>query len=143
MNFKSIVIGSLLTGLFIVALILFSVQFSIDNNTSTSLMNYEPINRSLVSINSTLSSSQSTAENASHSLQEESATPILTALGFFFRSILNAGNVFMNVVIGLFGSIFSLAGETLGIPGIVIGVLTAIVLVMLILSAWRVYRAGE
>lgn len=142
-NLRHIIISVLLVSLFIVSLVIFSVQFQTENGTNVSLLSNSPIANASKILNSTLYIQQGNATQMQQALAGESATPILTALGFFFKSILSAGNTIMSFTILFFGSILTLGSQVLGIPPIVSGVLTTILLLTLILAAWRVYRAGE
>jgi len=143
MNFRSLIITSLLIGLAVIALFTFSTNFTTDNNTNISLFSDTRINNSFSNLNSELSSVESTADSQREAFEKEGQNPIISALGFVFSSIVSAGTTFMNVGIGLFTSIFTLGSETVFGSTLVSGVLMAILIFTIVFAIWRVIRAGE
>ena len=141
MEFKDLIITALLVGLFIFAVISFGVQLSKNNNANMSILNNPSINKSFVSITSELEEAEDTAESGRVGLW--SGIPILEEVGIVLDSIVSVGQVFSGMVIGVFGITFELITTTLGIPPIVLGVITAIILISIVLLAWSVFKAGK
>lgn len=143
MSIKEITISLLIIGLFTVSLIGLIINFSRDNSTANDIMKNPAINKSFGGISERLNESSSDAEEQRQSLEKESSASIITAFEFAFRSILNAGTVFIKMTIGTFNIILIAVQETLQIPPIVTGTLLTILTITVILAAWRLYRAGE
>ena len=144
MAFKNIIISFILMSVFAVALIFASVSFSASNGSSHSLVEDSVIGNASSSLSIYLNNSQNTAEAQAESLKKESSqNPVLTTLGFFFRSILNAGTTYIESIYLVSRVIFSTISNTLMINPMVTGAVTAILLVILVLGAWRLYRVGE
>lgn len=143
MNFRSLIISSLLIGLVLVSLVSFNIYFSQENEINSSLANDDSINRAFGNITKQLNDSRGTAEEKKEAVIFESSHPILTFVGFAFMSILDAGGVFIGTTVLMFNVIFEMIIETLDISPVVTGTLFAILLITLILSVWRVFRSGE
>lgn len=142
MEFKTLIIGALLTGLFAFAIITFMVQLHIENNTNTSLLDNPSLNKAFGNISYQLNESQSKAETQRQAFAKESSNPVLTTIGFVFTSIINAGQLFISMTIGMFNAIFTAGSEILGIPPIVVGVIFSILLIVAIFALWSVIKAG-
>ncbi len=142
MEFKVIIIGALIIGLFSFALISFMVQINLGNTTNTSLLDNPSIEKAFGNISHQLNKSQERTETQREAFARESSNPILTTIGFIFTSIINAGQLFISMSIGMFNTIFIATAELLGIHPIVIGVIFAILLITAIFSLWKVIKAG-
>ena len=143
MEFKNIIVNSILVSLVMVCLFLFTAQFSIDNNTNTSLLSSESMQRLNSSLQSQLTSSTSTFNDSLQDYQAETRNPVLTALGFYFRSVIDAGTTFFTLTTDTFITITFMVQENLGIPPLVTGSLFLILIVLIILGVWSLLRAGR
>lgn len=140
---KNITINTLLIGLFIVGFITFIIQFQEETGTETRIIDNPAISKAFGNISKELNESSANAEAQRQTMIDESSNPVLS-LGFFvIRSILNAGAVFMNLIVGIFGYISVLMLETLGIPPIVLGTLSAILIITIVLAVWKLWKVGE
>ncbi len=140
-DFKGLIITALLVGLFIFALISFGVQLAKNSDANMSILDNPAINDSFVSIESKLGEAKDTAEAGRKGLW--SGIPLLEEVGIILDSIVSVGQVFSQMVIGVYELTFGLITETLGISPIVLGVITAIVLVSIVLLAWSVFKSGK
>lgn len=144
MDFRAIIVTALIIGLGFFALVAFSGQFSMENNTNTSIYNSPGISSISGDIGTQLNQSTTKSQAQQQALMEESGrTPVLTTLGFYLNSILTAGNAFMTMGVGMFTSVFNLANVYLGISPIFTGTLLSILLIVIVLAAWSLYRAGR
>ena len=103
MEFKNIVINSVLIGIVIISLLAFSGQFAIEQSTNQSIMSENKLQVLNSSIYSQLEDSTTTANNSLQAYQDETKNPVLTALGFYFRSIIDAGTTFFTITTSIFG----------------------------------------
>ncbi len=140
MGFRELFITFALIGVFILCMVNFGVQIAQDNESNESILNEEIINRSFnVGLNASLTPFQDQAEEQQGKFEEDS-----TALGagfFMLEAILNAGKIFSGMIVGIWNLIF-LPLDILGIPRAVIGVMATILIVSLVLFAWRAYKSG-
>lgn len=143
MDFRSLAFNAIVIGAFMIGLFYFAVNFSIENNTNTSLSDNAYIGSYIEDISAKINETQNTTDSMRIALNRESSNPVLSALGFIFKSILSTGEQFGNFIIPLLQSSFILIQEGLGIPSIFLGIITSLILITIVLSLWRVYRAGE
>lgn len=143
MEFKSIVINSLILGLFIVSLFMFSAQFALEQNTNQTIASSESLSRLNTSLQSKLNTAETNVNSSQNSYVQETSNPTVTALGFYFRSIIDAGTTYFSIAIGMFNTITLPIQENLGVPPIVSGTILTIVIILVILGVWSVLRAGR
>jgi len=141
-NFGEFVIGLLLSGLFLFALIGFGVQMAIDNPTNISITDNDIIDTAYTDIDAALDKVKvDTDENKEGFF---SNLPLANTFGIVLDSVVGIGsllvNGFMQSVFQVIANFFS---KILGLNDtVVFGLLMAFFSITAILLAWRVYRAG-
>jgi len=143
MEFKNIVINSVLIGIVIISLLAFSGQFAIEQSTNQSIMSENKLQVLNSSIYSQLEDSTTTANNSLQAYQDETKNPVLTALGFYFRSIIDAGTTFFTITTSIFGYIPTIVQDYTAIPPIVTGSFMIILTILILLGIWSTLRAGR
>jgi len=143
MDFRSLAFNAIIIGAFMIGIFYFAINFSIENDTNVSLADNAYMGNYINDISSKINETQNTTNSMRIALNKESSNPIISALGFVFKSILSTGEQFGNFIIPLLQSSFILIQEGLGIPSIFLGIITSLILITIVLSLWRVYRAGE
>jgi hypothetical protein len=73
----------------------------------------------------------------------ETTKPGITALGFYFTSIIDAGTTFFSMAFGLFFASINIAQVSLGVPPIITAGIEIILTVLVILGVWSMLRAGR
>ena len=141
MEFKGLIITTLLVGLFIVAMINGSILLSHANNQNSSLMENEAINSTFGDMQTELDDVQRVSDSTKDSFEKEKVT--ITGGFLLLSSIINAGKVFTSVITNVYSLTFGLVADVLGINDIILGVLTGIIVISGILLTWRLYKAGE
>lgn len=140
MGYKDMIISALLIGLFTFCFISFIYQTSIDNDSST-LLKDQSLNRTFLALNSSLLSYQSIAQTQQNSSNSDSPTSNLGDIILY--SIVGVGRTFTTMITGVYLIIFDSATENLGIPPIVFGVLTTIMIISIIFLMWRLFKSGS
>ena len=141
-NFGEFVIGLLLSGLFLFALIGFGVQMAIDNPTNISITDNDIIDTAYTDIDAALDKVKvDTDENKEGFF---SNLPLANTFGIVLDSVVGIGsllvNGFMQSVFQVIANFFS---KILGLNDtVVFGLLMAFFSITAVLLAWRVYRAG-
>jgi ABC-type bacteriocin/lantibiotic exporter with double-glycine peptidase domain len=141
-NFGEFVIGILLAGLFLFALIGFGVQMAIDNPTNISITDNDIIDTAYTDIDAALDKVKvDTDENKEGFF---SNLPLANTFGIVLDSVVGIGsllvNGFMQSVFQVIANFFS---KILGLNDtVVFGLLMAFFSITAVLLAWRVYRAG-
>lgn len=132
---------ALLILLFAVSMVNFGFILSKDNNSSHAITNDE----SLQSLNNSFTSRLNTASDTLNATKEGffSDVPVLSTIEATITAIFGVIPSFITQITASFGLIFSFIRTQLGIPPIVLQMATAFIVVMGILLAWRVYKAGQ
>ena len=94
MGFREIIIGFLLVGLFLIAMLNFGINIAIDNNSTTSLQNEPRINNTLNRLQGNYSALEETARSQRESF--EKTPPILSFGELVFETIIGAGFTFFS-----------------------------------------------
>ena len=141
-NFGEFVIGIVLAGLFLFALIGFGTQMAIDNPTNISIRDNSIIDAAYTDIDDALDKVKIDTDKNKESFF--SNLPLADTFGIVLDSIVGIGSLLVN---GFMQSIFQVIAnffsQILGLNNtVVFGVLMAFFSLTAILLAWRVYRAG-
>ena len=141
-NFGEFVIGIVLSGLFLFALIGFGVQMAIDNPTNISITDNDIIDTAYTDIDAALDKVKVDTDDNKEGFF--SNLPLANTFGIVLDSVVGIGsllvNGFMQSVFQVIANFFS---KILGLNDtVVFGLLMAFFSITAILLAWRVYRAG-
>ena len=141
MGLKEIIISVALIGLIIIGMLQFQIGITEENEGDVSLLNnteisdsYEDINESMYDLN--------TAANSSKEAFVTEKNPFFGTV-LFFASIFELGKAFITVIIGVFGATFGIIGGVLGVPPIILAVLSGILLVSLVIFVWRLIKTAQ
>lgn len=138
MGFQQYLIGTILIGLFAFAMISYVYQTSMDNNANAVLSD-SVLNRTFSKMNETLNALPDSAQKQQNATADEPATIGYGSIILF--SIKSFGTLFTKTIVGIFDTIGVMMGY-FAIPPIVIGTISAMVILVAILLAWRIYRSG-
>jgi len=129
-----------LIGLFVYAGISFIVTTQRENNVDLTILDNEIINRTYRNLEIDLSEAGTEVQGQRETFESEIPERGFGSLIIF--GIVSVAQKFMGMIISIYNIFIVLPSAILGIPKIVTSVLSAILLVTLILLAWKVYRAG-
>lgn len=129
-----------LIGLFVYAAISFIVVTQRENNVDLTILDNEIINRTYRNLEIDLSEVGTEVQGQRETFESEIPERGFGSLIIF--GIVSVAQKFMGMIISIYNIFIVLPSAILGIPKIVTSVLSAILLVTLILLAWKVYRAG-
>lgn len=146
MELKDYIISGLMIGLFILSIMAGYNQLIVDNNdaggSAINLLTQDAkINSSYTNFSNKLGLIQTTANESKTAFEKES--PSFTAGFLLFGSIIDFVKKMTSSFIGIFVIFFDLLSTITGIPSVVIGVITAIIIISLIFMAWSVYKVGN
>jgi hypothetical protein len=141
-NFGEFVIGIVLSGLFLFALIGFGVQMAVDNPTNISITDNDVIDSAYTDISAALDKVKVNTDDNKQGFF--SNLPLANTFGIVLDSIVGIGSLMVN---GFMQSIFQVIGDffskIFGLNDtVVFGLMMAFFSITAILLAWRVYRAG-
>ena len=143
MEFKNIIVNSILIAVVIISLIAFSGQFSSEHSTNQSIVSEGKLQVLNSSLYGEIQNSTTSINQSLQDYQSETKNPVLTALGFYFRSIIDAGTTFFTITFSVFGYIPSIVQDYTSIPPIVTGSFLIILTILVLLGIWSVLRAGR
>lgn len=140
-SLRDIFFSFALVGLFIVATITFVGQFQVENNAEISIYDNEVINRTLGDFNTNLDQDATNLTGQKNTFDAEIPERGFGTLLIF--SIVTVAQSFVNGIITTYNTLVVLPASVLGIPSIVMNVLTSILIVSMVLLSWRVIRLGS
>jgi len=138
-EFKDYAINTLLAGLFLIALISFGITLAHNYGENEALMKSDKIDFS--GLETRLN--QTNADATSWGETFKSDNLFVVAGGIVLYSIWGISKLVWNSVISIFVIFTDGASSLIGIPPIAIGVLTAIIIIGLIFSLWRLIKTGQ
>lgn len=139
-EFKNFTISTLLVALFIVSMIAFGAQIALDNNSNSTILQDPNINSTFQLLNDNLTKFQGLAQNQSKAQDE---TKPIALFDFLFESIIGTGKVLKAAFKNIYNLTFGLIGTTLGIPPVALATFTAIILLIMIFLAWKLFKTGN
>ena len=139
-SFRDVFVTFALIGIFVFAGISFIVQTQLDNDVENTILENEVINKTYTNLETDLSDFGSETQTQKESFESEIPERGFGSLIIF--AIIGVGQKFTGMITGIYNIFIVLPASILGISPVVIGVFTAMLIVSLILLAWRVYRAG-
>lgn len=141
MNFKDYIIGVVLLGIFIFAMMSGNVLLSKQNNANNTLMENEAVNRTFGNLTTILGNISNESQTAKTKFEQEKSS---IATGFFLLgTILSIGKTFITMMVSVYNLTFGLIASVLGVSKMVINVLAGIFIVIMVLSAWALYKTGK
>ncbi len=140
-SFREVFTTFVLIGVFVFAGISFIVTTQRDNGVTNTILDNDVINRTYSNLETDLGGLSSNASTQKESFESEIPERGFGSLLIF--AIVGVGNKFTGMIVGIYNILIVLPASLLGISPIVIGALTAILLLSLILLVWRVYRVGS
>jgi hypothetical protein len=141
-NFGEFVIGIILSGLFLFALLGFGTQMAIDNPTNISIRDNNIIDTAYTNIEGNLSIVKVATDDNKEAFFRN--LPLANTFGIVLDSVVGIGSLLVNGFMqSLFQVMANFFSQILGLnDSVVFGVLMAFFSITAILLAWRVYRAG-
>jgi len=140
-GFRNTFITFIVAGLFVFAMISAVVIFERDNGINDGIVNNSVINSTYVDLDDRLSSAETDINN--QNVVQDAESPTISSGDFNLFSIIGLGKTAKSIVVGVYNVIIVLPSRLLGVPTVVISVLTIILIITLILFAWRLIKVGD
>ena len=141
MAMKKIFISFAIAGLFVIAFMSFIANTQTNYGLDETIRDDATLNKTLVNLGTNFDSYDEDAED--QSLAQDNDDPKTEGGSLLFLSITKTGKVIKGMVTGVYNILVVIPSNLLGFPRIIMIVLTSIVSIILVLSAWRLYKAGE
>lgn len=140
MDFKDIVKNFIMASILVLSLFSFIIITQSDNNAPNKLRNEEVFNSSMSSLIEDIDDSTAAAEEKYGIFNEEEPKAGFGSIVLF--GIVSVGKTFSNIVFGVFFSIIKLPLRILGIPSTVYNLVLTLLIIMVIVAVWLLYKLG-
>lgn len=140
MKFSDLFTNFMIVGLVIIGILAFSFVFQDQNNAPNKLIENNLINSTYNNLYSNLNEYGSTAQSTKTLFESENPTSGFGTILLF--SIVSAGKVFNGMIVSVFNVIISLPVKLLGLDPVIVSVLAAILIIVIIVGLWSVYKLG-
>lgn len=142
MGFKEIIVSITFVSLIVVAMIMFNSQLVTENGGNITVLDDDSISDEYDSINATLRDMETEANNTKTAFVNEDRN-LFTGAFLFFSSIFNLGVNFMSLAITSTNATFSLVSEVLGIPPLVMIVISSLLILIFVIYIWRLIKTAQ
>jgi len=140
MEFKKLFIGFALLGLIVFGMLSFIIIFQNDNNATERITSNQIINRTYNDLYSNLSDAQTTAENQNRIFGN--VTPTESFGEVQIDSVVSPTKAFKSILLGVYNILIKLPSQILGVPEIVQSVISAILIMLLIIGIWAIWKGA-
>lgn len=130
-----------MAGLFVMALVSFIVITQTNNDMDETILSNPILNKTYVDLGDELDTYKEDGEE--QSLLQDEDDPLTEGGNLLFTSITGSGKVIKGMISGVYNSVVTIPAGILGVPKTVVGVLTGVLAILILLGAWRLYKAGE
>lgn len=141
MGLKDIVVGVIMTGLFMLALLTYTVSLTTENDASQSIENEPFFSNFNNSLTGNLTNVREDAEKERSSTQATEA--IKGDENFGLTSIPSMVFNFISMMFKTYQVLSNGITEVIGFPPIVVNVITGVFVVVLALLSWAVFKVGR
>jgi hypothetical protein len=142
MGFKDIAIGSIMTLVFAMAILTFGTKLAVDNNSNINILDDPSLRALNNSAFGSLSEVQGTIQTQRENFETEKAQKDSQSDNFGLTAIIGNLKTFFSIGISGFNAIFIAISVLLGIPPIILNILSGVIILILILLSWRVIKVG-
>lgn len=139
-KFRHIFITFALFGLLVFSLMSFIIKVQTDNNAENPLLDNKIINSSYYQLQSNLTSAEEDANQQKGIFEEE--TPTISFGSLVFTTITSIGKVFSGIIMSVYNLLIKLPMSILGVSPLIAGVISTILIILIILGLWEVYKLG-
>ncbi len=139
-KFEKLFISFVLVGIFVLAMISFGAKLQLDNDVNDSILQNDIINDTFINLESTLDRSRDNTSRGLSSFENETVSGGFGSLIFF--TIPSVMKVVRGIITGVFNILIKFPAQILGISPAIIAAIEAILLVVIIISLWRLYKLG-
>jgi len=139
-KFEELFVNWALGALIVFSILSFAIIVQEDNNANEKLIDNTLLNGSFTQLQSDLEGMRSQSQSQREAFEEEKPTAGFGSLVLF--SVVSSGKVFTGITIGTFNVLIRLPMVLFGVDPIISSVLSTILIVMIILGLWLLYKLG-
>lgn len=138
MEFKKIFINFALLGLLVFGMLSFIITFQNDNNASEKIIDNPIINKTYGDLYGNLSNAQSTASQQNKIFGDVKPTESYGEVQI--DSVVSPTKAFKSIILGVYNILIKLPSQFLGVSPIVQAVISSIVIMLLIIGIWLIWK---
>jgi len=139
-KFEELFIGFALAGLLIAAIFAFGITLQSNNGDGDKIEDIAILNDSYSELITDLGSSRDTAQTQVGIFDKEVPTAGFGSLILF--SIISSGKVFKGIIVGTFNTLIKLPVSELGLDPLITAVLSTVLILIMIMGLWVLYKLG-
>jgi len=139
-RFIGVIISFILVALFAFALMNGAIEFASENNLNQSIADKKIISDSFSNLNSNLSNTKTITDQRNATENEVISEPDST---FILYSIVSSGATFISTTVRFMNTLFVLIATTTGIPTLVLGTISSIIVLVMVLLSYKLIKQGE
>jgi hypothetical protein len=140
MDFKKTFIAFALFGLIIFGMLSFIINFQADNSSLERITDNQIINNTYYGLYSNLSNGENMAKE--QNLIFGSVTPTESYGEVQIDSVVSPTKAFKSMILGVYNILIKLPSQILGISPVVTSVLSAILIMILIIGIWAIWKGS-
>ena len=140
MDFKKTFIAFALLGLVILGIMSFAIQFQKDNDSPERLTDNQIINNTYSDLLGNLSNSENSAKEQDTVFGN--VTPTQSYGEVEITSIVSPTKAFKSMILGTYNILIKLPSQILGVSPVVSAILSAILILLLIVGIWAIYKGA-
>ena len=139
-KFSELFVSFMLIGLVIFSLFAFGVNFQEENNVENKFIEESLMNDTYSNLRTDLGSLRD--KNQAQKTLFESENPTSGFGSILLFSIVSSGKVFNGMIVGLFNTLIKLPVAFLGLDPVIVSVLSTILILIIIIGLWVMYKLG-
>lgn len=139
-KFDEMMINFLMVGLVVLGIFAFGIGFQSENDINNKFIDDPLMNSTFASLENDLAGLRDTSQDQRTVFESEKPTEGIGTILLF--SIVKSGQVFNNMIVGVFNLLIRLPVSVLGVSESVASVLSTIVIILGMLGLWAIYKLG-
>lgn len=139
-KFEKLFISFMILGLLIFGMLAFIVLMQDENSIGDKFIDNPLINNTYSGLETDLTGFRSKAQSQKTLFESENPTGGFGTILLF--SIVSVGKVFNGMIMGVFNSLIKLPVVFLGLDPIIVAVLSTMLILIILLGLWAVYKLG-
>lgn len=142
MGLKDFIIGSVIVVLFSLSLLTFAGKLAVNNNAQDNILNDPSLSNFNESLGTYLGDIEDDAQTQREAIEGQEAQGGSADEGFGLTAIVGAVFTFFSTIVGGMNLLLSLLFNVVGIPDLVLNLILGLVIIAVIIYAWRTIKVG-
>ena len=138
-KFVDLFLKFMFIGMIVLSLFSFIVLFQSENRVSNQFADDDLINSTFSDLTTDLEGLESRSQKVKDAFESEKPKGLISLILF---SIPAAGKTFNSMVVGVFNLLIKLPIVFLGLPPSIVSVLSSVLIIIIVLGLWAVYKLG-